>query len=162
MRLEQFDVAEFHLTMGQPIELVPNANPREKWVRLRGGLVAEEGVEFLEALFSRRSWFWRLTFVLLRLILLLIVKRAPIGVRLPAVADAIADLKYVLEGSNLAFGIDGAPVWDEVHRKNMEKASGPMRADGKRLKPPGWTPPDIDRILREQPPLNFAHLEKRT
>lgn len=155
MRQEQLDVAVFHRTMEQPIELSPNSKPGEKWVRLRGRLVAEEGVEFLEGLFVRRSWFWCTVFTLLRALIAFIVARAPIGVRLAAVADAIADLKYVLEGSNLAFGIDGEPVWDEVHRKNMEKARGPMRADGKRLKPPGWTPPDIDAILSAQPPLNF-------
>ena len=29
----------------------------------------------------------------------------------------------------------------------MAKAGGPLREDGKRLKPPGWTPPDIAGVL---------------
>jgi predicted HAD superfamily Cof-like phosphohydrolase len=32
----------------------------------------------------------------------------------------------------------------------MAKASGPRRADGKVLKPEGWTPPDIVGVLERQ------------
>jgi predicted HAD superfamily Cof-like phosphohydrolase len=32
----------------------------------------------------------------------------------------------------------------------MAKAGGPKRADGKQLKPEGWTPPDLAPILAEQ------------
>lgn len=61
--------------------------------------------------------------------------------------DGICDLLAVTYGAGAEFGIDVAPFWDEVHRTNMAKAGGPMRADGKRLKPPGWTPPDIAGLL---------------
>ncbi len=37
--------------------------------------------------------------------------------------------------------------WDEVHRSNMAKVGGPIRGDGKRLKPEGWTPPDVAGVL---------------
>lgn len=62
-------------------------------------------------------------------------------------ADGIADSVWVLLGTALAYGIDLDPVWDEVARSNVAKARGPVRPDGKRLKPEGWTPPDIEGAL---------------
>jgi predicted HAD superfamily Cof-like phosphohydrolase len=62
-------------------------------------------------------------------------------------ADAIADSIYVLVGCAIAFGIDIRPVWREVHRSNLAKVGGPVDADGKQLKPEGWTPPDIAGVL---------------
>jgi hypothetical protein len=61
--------------------------------------------------------------------------------------DGLCDVLCVVYGAALEFGIDLAPFWDEVHRTNMAKVGGPVRKDGKRLKPPGWTPPDIAGIL---------------
>lgn len=51
-------------------------------------------------------------------------------------------------------GVDAMPVFAEVHLANMRKL-GPdglpiKREDGKVLKPEGWTPPDIQRVLDEQ------------
>jgi predicted HAD superfamily Cof-like phosphohydrolase len=40
-------------------------------------------------------------------------------------------------------GMELAPFFEEVHRTNMLKLTGPVREDGKRLKPPGWKPPRI-------------------
>jgi hypothetical protein len=61
--------------------------------------------------------------------------------------DGMCDLLCVVYGTAAEFGIDLEPFWDEVHRTNMAKAGGPIRDDGKRLKPPGWTPPDISGLL---------------
>jgi predicted HAD superfamily Cof-like phosphohydrolase len=61
--------------------------------------------------------------------------------------DGLCDLVCVVYGAALEFGIDLDPFWSEVHRTNMAKAGGPAREDGKRLKPPGWTPPDIAGVL---------------
>lgn len=66
------------------------------------------------------------------------------------VADAIADLLYVTFGTAVACGIDVGPVWEEVHRSNMAKQGGPVRADGKILKPEGWQPPDVAGALARQ------------
>jgi len=66
------------------------------------------------------------------------------------IADGIADSIFVLLGTAVTYGIDIRPVWEEVHRTNMAKKTGPIREDGKRLKPEGWTPPDIKRIIDEQ------------
>ena len=61
--------------------------------------------------------------------------------------DGLCDVLCVVYGAALEFGIDLDPFWREVHRTNMAKKDGPVRDDGKRLKPPGWTPPDIAGIL---------------
>ena len=63
--------------------------------------------------------------------------------------DGLCDVIYVAYGAAAEFGIDLAPFWDEVQRTNMAKKDGPIREDGKRLKPEGWTPPDIKGILEE-------------
>lgn len=53
--------------------------------------------------------------------------------------------------------VDLEPFWLEVVRANMAKVGGPIREDGKRLKPAGWTPPDHEAIYRrlygEVPPI---------
>jgi predicted HAD superfamily Cof-like phosphohydrolase len=59
----------------------------------------------------------------------------------------MCDLLCVVYGTAAEFGIDLAPFWQEVHRTNMAKAGGPIREDGKRLKPSGWRPPDIAGVL---------------
>lgn len=64
--------------------------------------------------------------------------------------DGLCDLIVVAYGAALEWGVDLKPFYDEVHRSNMAKVGGPTRADGKRLKPEGWTPPDIASILRDQ------------
>jgi predicted HAD superfamily Cof-like phosphohydrolase len=64
--------------------------------------------------------------------------------------DGLCDLLCVVYGTAVEFGIDLAPFWKEVHRSNMAKVGGPVRADGKVLKPDGWTPPDIEGILGKQ------------
>lgn len=49
----------------------------------------------------------------------------------------------------LEFGVDMGPIEDEVHRANLAKAGGPV-VNGKIMKPPGWTPPDIAGELKKQ------------
>jgi predicted HAD superfamily Cof-like phosphohydrolase len=72
---------------------------------------------------------------------------------LVGIADAIADLIYVLVGMALEYGIPLDRVWDAVQRSNMAKidpVTGKVRKreDGKILKPEGWQPPDIAGILK--------------
>lgn len=67
------------------------------------------------------------------------------------VADAIADLMYVVLGTAVAYGIDIEPIFDEVHRSNMSKfIDGHEDENGKWKKGPSYTPPDIETILEEQ------------
>ena len=70
------------------------------------------------------------------------------------VADACADLIYVVIGLALAYGIDLRPVWRDVQKSNLAKSNGPQRADGKRMKPAGWVPPDVAGILARQTSLH--------
>lgn len=89
------------------------------------------------------------------------------------IADGLADLCYVAIGTAVAYGIPLDKVFEEVHRSNMDKAllcecnesadKGQIgcelckglgyhvryRPDGKVLKPDGWSPPNIGRILKE-------------
>lgn len=66
------------------------------------------------------------------------------------IADACADAVYVIVGTAIAYGIDLVPIWEEVQRTNMLKTTGPIRPDGKRLKPEGWIAPDIAGLIQEQ------------
>lgn len=66
------------------------------------------------------------------------------------VIDGLCDLLYVVFGSAVTMGIDLEPFFEEVHRANMEKTTGPKRADGKQLKPEGWQPPDHGPIFEKQ------------
>lgn len=69
------------------------------------------------------------------------------------IADACADLKWVIEGLEITLNIPQQKVWNEVSRSNLGKisANGKVlkREDGKVLKPEGWTPPDIKSIIKE-------------
>ena len=48
------------------------------------------------------------------------------------IADAIADLLYVVLGTAVAHGIDIEPIFDEVHKSNMSKfADGHKDENGK-------------------------------
>lgn len=72
---------------------------------------------------------------------------------LPEVADAIGDLIYVLLSFAIDLGINLDHVWDEIQKANISKAGGPIRADGKLGKPPGFKPPNIAEVLRTQKTL---------
>lgn len=66
-------------------------------------------------------------------------------------ADGCADLKVVTVGTELAFGIDGEPVFNEVHRSNMSKfIDGFRREDGKWQKGPSYSPANISPIIESQ------------
>jgi len=83
----------------------------------------------------------------------LIVENAPLlcTANLPDVADGLGDLDYVVEGARIAFGINGRPIAEAIHEANMTKAAGPIDPNtGKKLKPPGFVPPDVAKLLVEQ------------
>lgn len=74
------------------------------------------------------------------------------------ISDGIIDGKYVLDGLGNCLGLPLDKIFEEIHRTNMAKtvlrADGTRyvlrRADGKILKPDGWTPPDIKSILQKE------------
>jgi len=66
------------------------------------------------------------------------------------VIDAMADIIVVVHNTACAMNLDLEPYFNEVMRTNFEKKNGPLREDGKRLKPEGWEPPKIREILEDQ------------
>lgn len=78
------------------------------------------------------------------------IQARQVDVKLSAWADATIDMDYLNEANRLMLGIEGGPLWDEVHAANMRKIGGPRRADGKLLKPDDWRGPDIDGVLERQ------------
>lgn len=67
------------------------------------------------------------------------------------VADALTDIAYLIYGTAIEFGIDLNACFAEVHRSNMSKlgADGKpiFREDGKVLKGPSYSPPDLAKVL---------------
>ena len=62
------------------------------------------------------------------------------------VADALGDLLYVIYGAADLWGIDIDRVFAEIHRSNMTKDGGGKRDDGKILKGPNYSPPDLSFV----------------
>jgi predicted HAD superfamily Cof-like phosphohydrolase len=141
-----YAVREFHLKFDQPAPGVLGI-PSDDVVRFRGRLVTEEYLELLDAMFGdcrERPWWFK--DIAERLYWFL--ETAPVEVDLVEWADATHDLDYVVAGTRVAFGYNGLPGAAEVHRSNMAKGSNDE--NGKPTKPEGWTPPDLERVLREQ------------
>lgn len=67
--------------------------------------------------------------------------------------DAIGDLIWVLVGFSIAAKLPLNMAWREIYLTNMAKAFGPGgkiirdTATGKILKPEGWAPPDMKRLI---------------
>ena len=116
-------VREFHETYGVPIMPVPSFPSHERCA-LRESLLEEEWIELREAQAKRD---------------------------IVEVADALADMLYIIHGTALEYGIPLDSVVSEVHRSNMSKlgADGKpiMREDGKVLKGPNYFKPDVAGVL---------------
>lgn len=71
---------------------------------------------------------------------------------LVGVADALADLLYVVYGAGVEYGIDLEPVFAEIHRSNMTKGTARRgcRPDGKVAKGPDYRPPQVREVLERQ------------
>lgn len=138
-------VTAFHQAFGVPVLDRPRVPTRERR-QLRCKLVMEEALEFLEAHGCPVA-----SLGIDKLIAQSIEQMGEAGeFDMEAAVDALGDVDYVVEGSRLEYGVDGGPIADEIHRANISKVGGPIREDGKQLKPPGWTPPDILGELRKQ------------
>jgi predicted HAD superfamily Cof-like phosphohydrolase len=120
-------VEEFHQAFGCPVLKTPTI-PDYTRAELRCKLINEEAQEVLTA----------------------IVKEDMIGI-----LDGLCDLLYVVYGTAHEYGL--GPVLKEaireVHRSNMSKLNGDgtpiIRNDGKVLKGPNYTPPDLEGILNK-------------
>lgn len=117
-------VREFHETFGHPVADEPNLNVDREREELRVELIREEWEELQEAVADND---------------------------VVAIADALGDLEYVINGMALEYGIDLPAVVAEIHRSNMTKL-GPdgkpiYREDGKILKSEAYEQPDLRRVL---------------
>ena len=118
-------VREFHETFGVPVGVQPVARIDSHYMRV--GLLQEEFDEY---------------------------KAAVEADDVVEVADAIADMLYVLYGTAIEHGIPIDAVFAEVHRSNMTKADENgtpyRRDDGKIIKGPRFEPPMIARLLNPE------------
>lgn len=122
MRKLMEDLREFEFETGGHIGERPQLPP-EDVQRLRRKLIEEESLEVFEAMNAED---------------------------LVGIADGLVDLIYVAVGTAVAYGIDLAPIWEEVHHSNLQKTNGPSRADGKVLKPDNWIPPNVAGLIEHQ------------
>lgn len=117
-------VAEFHRAFNLPMRELPSADIDHALAALRVALLGEEVSEFVTA--SENG-------------------------DLVGIADALADIVYVIYGTALTYGIDLDSVLREVHRSNMSKLASDgrplLRDDGKVLKSERYFPPDIAFLL---------------
>lgn len=146
-------VTAFHKKFGQPIGARPKV-PTDAMVRFRLKLIMEEFFELFEAAFNPKHS--KLDEA--RAILQVFVENGHLDMNFPEFVDALGDMDYINEGTRLVFGVDGDPVADEIQRANMAKDPAYVDAKDsyhtsatiKPVKPAGWTPPDIERVLIEQ------------
>lgn len=125
-------VGEFHRAFGLPVRTVPSRSLAASESDLRQAILDEEVEE---------------------------LRRAVAEADVVGVADALADILYVICGTAYCYGIDLDAAFEEVHRSNMTKL-GPQgqpiyRSDGKVLKGPRYEPPDLARALGwvSEPPI---------
>jgi predicted HAD superfamily Cof-like phosphohydrolase len=65
------------------------------------------------------------------------------------IVDGCADISVVTIGTLIAIGVDDEPILEEVDASNLRKfePGSYRREDGKWMKHPGWTPPDINAAI---------------
>lgn len=146
-------VKEFHTTFGHPIATAPT-DVDENTRLLRFRLIYEEMMEFGRAIGVKgladktEEEFKAVVKAALNAVSL--IPNFPTD--LVEAADALGDIDYVVQGSNLVFGFPAESVVEEIHRANMSK----LGADGKPIydehhkvqKGPNYRKPDVGGVLR--------------
>ncbi len=126
MKRKLHAVEHFHKSFGLGVKQVPQANLGEAKNMLRYRLMDEENKEYLQAAQNND---------------------------LVEVADALGDMLYILCGTILEHGMQYKieEVFEEIQRSNMSKLGKDgkpiYREDGKVLKGPLYSKPDIRTIL---------------
>lgn len=149
-------VREFMEAFEQTVRTIPTTDlePAEQVLRVQ--LVVEEALEFAEAMGVTVAFPMDLAETQFLEIAKNRDKIRHVAYRridLPEAADALADLSVVCIGSELALGIPGDDVFDEVHFTNMAKLDEeghPIKNEaGRVVKPLGWRPPSIRKVLTD-------------
>ena len=121
-------VQEFMEVFGQEVKNNPEW-PDGETMELRIDLIEEELGEFKDAILSADG-------------------------TLVDIADALSDLLYVVYGAGHSFGLDLDACFKEVHRSNMskldERGNPIYREDGKVLKGPDFTEPDLESMIYDK------------
>jgi predicted HAD superfamily Cof-like phosphohydrolase len=118
---------ENHKAFGMPILHTPTI-PMHR-AKMRIGLIEEEADELFQACFREES--------------------------IVDAADALVDLLYVVVGAMLEFGLTDIvyELFNEVQRSNMSKLGKDgkpiYREDGKYLKGPNYSPPNLAAIINK-------------
>lgn len=127
-------VREFHKAFDQPAPNFPPLKPDADLVRLRMRLIREEYEEVMAELTKLTQPHVARDPEAVMLVLSLLLKE-------------LADLRYVLEGAAVSFGLPIDAAYAEVHRSNMSKLGEDgkpiRRTDGKVLKGPNYSPADM-------------------
>lgn len=125
-------IQAFHIVIQAPHPKYPVGQLPDDRLALRKSLIEEEYAELMEALDEGD---------------------------LAHIGKEAADLLVVVLGTIVEYGLPFDDIWLAVHESNLKKTRGPRRADGKVLKPEGWEPPDIQRIIDKALSLKKAELE---
>lgn len=136
--IHQLRIEEFMRLAGQDVPKSPTI-PSEDVRLLRAKLILEEAIETIGAL------GFQLSEKELQII--------PYGeCNILEVMDGCADISVVTIGTLSAFGVSDYGVLTEVDNANLRKfePGSYKREDGKWVKPPNWTGPDIQGILEQQ------------
>lgn len=140
---------EFHEAFGRPVKTSPGV-PDLKTRILRVKLLLEEVLEFANASGVCVSAH---EIILTYSELELEFEEDEGKPDIIGAADALADIRYVTDGANLAWGFPQNELLKEVHRSNMSKlgeGGKPIyRDDGKVMKGGSYAPPDIRKVLTE-------------
>lgn len=119
-----FKVKRFMEAFGQEVKNVPEF-PDEQVCQLRIDLIEEELNELKEAIENKD---------------------------IVEVADALVDILYVTYGAAHSFGIPIETCFNIVQASNMSKLGEDgkpiYREDGKIMKGPNYTPPDLKKVLQ--------------
>jgi len=120
---EVLDVAEMHSKYGFTLNLKPTVLPHGMMIE-RYKFLVEEVTELHQAIHSDDF---------------------------AGMIDALVDLVVVAKGTAVMMGLNWDRHWAIVHEANMlkERGIGKRGMEEDLIKPPGWIPPDHQKILDE-------------
>lgn len=122
-------VAEFHRKYQQPCPTGPPVLPEPDLSRLRLRLIKEEYEEVREEMEK-----------------LIRTKDPDEAVRVfRLLLKELCDLRYVVEGTAVAYGLPFEEAYAEVHASNMTKTAGPL--GGKAIKGPEYRAANVDQFV---------------
>jgi predicted HAD superfamily Cof-like phosphohydrolase len=149
-------VRQFHETFGHPIHAQPHV-PDTKMIKLRLALILEEFIELSEACLNKeqegsKNYLQQLKQAESQLHQL---TKSDIDVDVVEVADALTDINYVTYGAGHCFGVNLDACMQEVQRSNMSKLGEDGKPiyneNGKIMKGPNYSRPDLKSVLAAQP-----------